>query len=108
MIFQMHFRILARLAACVLLTASAQAESPQTRTHALSLRECIDAALSRNLDLQIQHLTLDIARYELGGSYGAYTPTLSFEAGRRFISEPANFDPKKPGLDFPYELTTDS
>lgn len=108
MIFQMHFRILAGLAACATLMASAQTASPQAGTRALSLRECIDAALSRNLDLQIQHLTLDIARYELSGSYGAYAPTLSFEAKRDFVSEPANFDPKKPGLDFPFELTTDS
>jgi outer membrane protein TolC len=107
-IFQMHFRILAGLAVCATLTVSAQTPTPPTGPRALSLRECIDAALSRNLDLQIQHLTLDIARFDLSGAYGAYTPTLAVAAGRDFVSEPANFDPKKPGLDFPYDLTTDS
>jgi outer membrane protein TolC len=32
----------------------------------------------------------------------------SFQARRDYISQPADFDPKKPGLDAPYELTTDT
>src|SRR6267154_6235524 len=104
----MHVRILAALALSGALVASGQTTTPQANTRSLSLQECIDLALSHNLDLQIEHLSADIAGYQLIHSYGAYDPTFSINAGRDFVSEPGNFDPKKAGTDFPYDLTTDS
>ena len=65
-------------------------------------------ALTRNLDLQIERLSVDIARFNLNGSYGAYVPTFSFSAKHEFISQPPDFDPKKANFDFPYELSSDS
>ncbi len=57
---------------------------------------------------QIERLTPEIARYNLDGSYGAYEPSFNASAGERFLNQPGTFDPKKSGVDAPYELTTDS
>jgi outer membrane protein TolC len=65
-------------------------------------------ALSRNLDLQIEHLTTDIAGYNLSGAYGVYVPNLSFRAQHDFVDQPADFDPKKAGIDFPYQMENDT
>jgi outer membrane protein TolC len=57
--------------------------------------------------LQIEHLNSEIAGFNLFSSYGVYVPTLSVRAEHDFLSAPADFDPKKAGLDFPYELEND-
>jgi outer membrane protein TolC len=81
---------------------------PPEKTRTLSLRECILMALTRNLDLEIVRMSVDVARFNLNGSYGAYVPTFSFSARHDFVSQPPDFDPKKANFDFPYELTSDS
>lgn len=91
---------------CLPLTAGAQSTQPTPR--ALSLRECIDLALRHNLDVQIERYGPDIERFYLKGAYGAYEPVFNFRAERMFLDQPGSFDPKKSGVDFPYELTTDS
>jgi outer membrane protein len=100
----MRALLLAGLALGVPLLASADGTNSLTNTRSLSLRECFDLALSRNLDIQIEHLTTDIAGYSLSGAYGVYVPNLSFRAQHDFVSEPTDFDPKKPNVDFPYEM----
>jgi outer membrane protein TolC len=90
------------------LMVAGQSNPPATRTRLLSLDESIEMALSRNLDLQIQRAYTDIARFDLNGSYGAYSPLLSFSATRDFVSQPGDFDPKKPGADAPYDLWTET
>src|SRR5436190_5240849 len=104
----MRASLLAGLALCAVLIASAQDSKLPSGTRSLPLRECIDLALSRNLDLQIEHLTADIAGYNLTGAYGAYIPAFSFRAQHGFISQPGDFDPQKFNQDFPYELKTDT
>src|SRR5262249_20759291 len=77
----------------------------------ISLRECIDLALARNLGVQIARLGPDIARYELKAYYGTYDPTLTLAAGRDFVDQPSNFDPKKLGtarFDQEYEQRLDT
>src|ERR1700680_345502 len=100
----MRVRILMALALGGTLISSAQTTNSQASARALSLQDCIDLALRRNLDLQIERLSADIARYNLNGSYGAYAPYFSFQVRHEFASEPGNLDPKKSGSDFPYEL----
>jgi outer membrane protein TolC len=94
-----------------LLLLGALAAPAQTATHQntrrISLQECIDSALRNNLDVQIQQVSSEISRYDLSGAYGVYSPTLSFEARRDFVSQPGDFAPQKFNLDYPYELTTD-
>src|SRR3989442_6807566 len=91
-----------------LMALAAGAQSADQTPRLLSLRECIQQALLHNYDVQIERFTAEIARYNLEGSYGAYEPTFNASAGERFINQPATFDPKKSGIDAPYELTTDS
>src|SRR6267142_6020133 len=104
----MCFRMLLALALASPLIVAAQPNPPATRTRLLSLDESIEMALSRNLDLQIQRATADIARFVLNGSYGAYVPQLSFSASRDFVSQPGDFDPKKSGPDAPYKMWSET
>ena len=104
----MRATLLAGLVLGAPLTGLCQPANANNSTRSLSLRECFDLALSRNLDLQIEHLTTDIADYALGGSYGVYVPTLSFRAQHDFVDQPADFDPKKVGVDFSYKMQNDT
>src|SRR5882762_122672 len=104
----MCFRMLLALALASPFLVVGQSNPPATRTRLLSLEECIEMALNRNLDLQIQRASFDVARFDLSGSYGVYSPLLSFSAHRDFVSQPSDFDPKKPGGDNRYQLWTES
>ncbi len=89
------------------LVVSGQSNLPGTRARLLSLNESIEMALSRNLDLQIQRASADIARFDLNGSYGAYVPQFSFSAKHEYVSQPGDFDVDKENPHFPYKLRTD-
>jgi outer membrane protein TolC len=71
------------------------------------LRDCIDLALSRNLALRIEHLTVEMAGDELSSAYGAYSPNFSFDATHSYESDLGSFDEKKFNPYFPAEITTD-
>src|SRR5664279_3000610 len=104
----MRVRILAGLACCATLLASGQSTPSLASIRPLSLQECLELALSRNLDLRIEHLIADTAGYNLAGAYGAYSPIFLFSAQRGFVSEPANFDAEKFNPDYPAEIHTDN
>jgi outer membrane protein TolC len=104
----MCFRMLLAVALATPLMGAGQSNPPATRTRLLSLDESIEMALSRNLDLQIQRASADIARFELNGSYGAYVPQLSFSAKHDYVSQPGDFDFDKENPHFPYKLRTDT
>lgn len=104
----MRALLLAGLAVCAPLLARSQATNRFSSTRPLSLRESFNLALSRNLDLQIEHLTADIAGYNLSASYGVYVPNLSFRAQHDYLNEPPDLDPKKSGLDFSYQMQNDT
>ncbi len=103
---QMHFRILLGLALSTVAVASAQITNSPANIKALSLRECIDLALSHNLDLRIEHATVDIAADMLTSAYGAYDPIFSFSATRHFESDLSDFDTRKFNPYFPSDITT--
>src|SRR5437879_850380 len=88
-------------------SSSAQGLQSQANARSLSLQECIDLALKKNLDLRIQRASTEIARFTLTGAYAAYIPTFFAAARHDFVSQPPDFDPKKTGIDNPYELKTD-
>ena len=96
------------IALCAAVVAVAQTAPSQASHRPLSLQQCIQLALTHNLDVQIVQLSTDIARFELSGAYGAYDPIFSFRATHAYVSQPGNFDPQKFNPDFPYQLTTDS
>jgi outer membrane protein len=87
---------------------SGQIESKAGTVRALSLKECVDLALQRNFDLQIEQLSADIARDNLTSAYGVYSPVFSFEAKHEYVSQPGDFDPNKSGPDFPYKESFDN
>ena len=91
-----------------MLAGSAYGAPATPEVRSLSLRECIDLALGRNLDLRIEHLTADVAGYNLSSSYGAYAPLFSFGARHDYVSQPGDFDPQKFNPDFPYEMKNDT
>jgi outer membrane protein TolC len=104
----MFHRVLAGLACAAALTASTPSPTSAAETRALSLQQCIDLALSRNLDLQIQRTTAELAGYSLKGAYGPYIPVFSFGASHGYIDAPADFDPRKFNPYFPTVLNTDT
>jgi len=103
----MWFRILLALTLgwAAIVPAGGAPAVPQTRF--LTLRDCVDLALTRNLDIRISRLGSEIAAYSLTGAYGPYVPVFSVRARHDFVSQPANFDPQKFNLDQPYELNAD-
>ena len=78
------------------------------RSQSLTLIECINRGLKNNYDVRIEQLNAVIAQYNLTGANGAYEPVFNFRAGEQLLTVPGGIDPKKSGLDSPYELTTDS
>jgi outer membrane protein TolC len=74
----------------------------------MTVQECIELALRQNLDLQIEHLSNDIAGYDLNASYGPYDPIFSFSATHRYDSVPQDVDFKRVHPDYPYELDSDA
>lgn len=103
----MCVRMLLALVLAGPLLAVGQSNPPATHPRLLTLDECVEMALSRNVDLQIQRATADIARFDLSGSYGAYVPQFSFSARHDYVSQPGDFDVDKQNPHFPYKLRTD-
>jgi hypothetical protein len=102
-----------RFVLALALTLMAPALPAQTHgtgiiTRYLTLQECLDLALAKNLDVQIQRISTGLAGDSLTSAYGPYDPVFSLSARRDFLSQPLDIDPKKRGLDAPYRLTTDS
>src|SRR5258708_7306131 len=89
-----------------LLFARTHAEDQVTRT--LPLDQCIALRLEHNYDIRLERLWRDIAGFNLVSSDGVYEPSFNLNTGERFVKQPAGFDPKKSGVDSPYELTTDT
>ena len=65
-------------------------EAPAERP--LTLEDCIQLALEKNLEIRIQRLTPEISRYALNGSYWVYEPTLSGGASYRSTTQPGGYD----------------
>lgn len=78
------------------------------RVQPLTLIECVNRGLKHNYDVRIEQLNTVIAQYNLMGANGAYEPVFNFRAGEQLLTVAGGIDPKKSGLDSPYELTTDS
>jgi outer membrane protein TolC len=86
----------------------AQAQPTNSVKRALTLDDCIQMALTHNLDLQIERYNPVIARYALRGAYGAYDPVFRFNASEAFVSSPEQMDPKKTAGDEANETTVDA
>ena len=104
----MRVRFLVVIACCAAVIAAAQTGPSQTKPRSLSLQQCIQLALTNNLDVRIERLVTGIAGFSLSSAYGAYDPTLSFAATHSYVSQPGEVDPQKFNPDFPYELPADT
>jgi outer membrane protein len=104
----MRIRTLLGLALCATAAASAQTTNPPANTRSLSMRDCLDLALSHNLHLRIEHLTFEIAGDALSSAYGVYSPTYTFGAARRYESDLGEFDARKFNPYFPAEINNDN
>src|SRR5207244_3694257 len=58
----------------------------------ISLAEAIHAALEKNLELKIDRLGPEKAKYNLEAAYAGYEPTLDFSGSRSFTSSPGGID----------------
>lgn len=83
-----RFLALSTLTLCALCVAPAQAAEKRT----VSLDDCLQQALQRNLDIQIQRINPEIARYNLRGAYGAYDPVFNVTFERSGSQEPGGLD----------------
>ncbi len=103
----MRIRILLGLALCATAGAFAQTTNSPAQTRSLSMRDCLDLALSHNLHLRIEHLNFDIAGDALSSAYGVYSPTYTFNASHGFDSILGDVDPRKFNPYFPADITTE-
>ncbi len=104
----MRFVILLVLVMVAGRSAQAQPTNAPPRVLSLSLRDCLERALQCNLDLQIEHLTAEMARFNLSGAYEGYVPTFTVRAVHDHVAQPGNFDAQKFNPDFPYDQDADT
>jgi outer membrane protein len=81
----------------LLLCATACLATAQTNTASLpvrdmSLADCIQQALSHNLDIQIQRYNPQISFFNLNSSYSGYDPTFNFSGQHQYNNSGAEFN----------------
>jgi len=74
------------------LTLSALAQTNAPRTQALSLQDCIQRALEKNLDLQIARYNVPLATLNLQGSYSGWDPTFSIRGVHHYEMDSGIFN----------------
>lgn len=100
-------RFLLCLAICAIAKTSAHTTNSPISTRALSLRNCFDLALDRNLDLRIEHLQVEMAGAALSGAYGVYSPNFTLDAKHGYETVLGDYDPRKLNSYFTDQTTTD-
>src|SRR5688572_24502231 len=83
------------LRSLVLLGFSVMVQAQEPKVRRLSLEDCMQLALEKNLDIRIQRYLPDFARLDLDGAYSAYDPQFAFRAGQRFSTFEQGFDPSE-------------
>lgn len=58
----------------------------------MALRDCIQEALTRNFDVQIERINPQIAVFNLRATYGDYDPTLNLNATHQYTSDAGGLD----------------
>jgi len=76
-------------AACL---AAAQTNGVPAAVRSLSLDDCIQQALTHNLDVQIQRYNPQISLFNLSGSYSGYDPTFGFSGQHQYNRSGAEFE----------------
>ncbi len=68
------------------------AAEPENPSRTLSLDQCVQMALERNLDVQIRRYDPEVAQFNLTVSYAVYEPVLGVQASRSSEQQPGGFD----------------
>jgi outer membrane protein TolC len=68
--------------------ATAQPATNSTPRKAMTLADCIQAALAHNYDVQIQSLNPQLSLYRLNSAYSGYDPTFSISGSHTFTKSP--------------------
>jgi hypothetical protein len=79
------------LSVCAGAIVGAAAEPATDNKRSLSLEECYKMALEHNLDVQIQRLNPEIAKYNISHAYAGYDPTLNMSGTHNFNLSPASY-----------------
>lgn len=80
------------LALVVMVVGPERAWGQERESRALTLGDCIVAALEHNLDVQIERYNPLIADANLGLAYGDYDPQVSFRASHDYNQDPGGLD----------------
>lgn len=104
----MRLRILLGLTFCAIAAASAETTNSPGNARMLSLRNCIDLALSQNLDLRIEHLAVEVSGDTLSSAYGVYSPNFTFDATHSYVTDLGDYDPRKFNAYYTADTTTEA
>jgi len=80
------------VAMMALLAFGTVTRAEETNILELSLAECIEIALEHNLDIQIDRIRPEIARYQLDLAYAPYDPLFDFSAIHSHEESPGGLD----------------
>lgn len=96
------------LAFCSMLGFATAQTQPATSTRPMSLMDCLQEALQRNIDLQIERYNPEIATYALRGAYGGWDPAFSIGGRHEHRMTGGGIDPNNP-TNFipPFEASAD-
>ncbi len=68
------------------------AGEPGQPVRTLSLEQCVQMALERNLDVQIRRYDPEVSRFNVSISYAVYEPVLGLQYSRNGEQQPGGFD----------------
>jgi len=71
----------------------AQTSTNTPAGRAMSLEDCIQAALAHNFDVQVQRINPQISLYNLNAAYEGYDPTFSASGVHNYSVSPSSFNP---------------
>jgi outer membrane protein TolC len=77
----------------VVAAGTAQTGTNATAVRAMSLPDCIQAALAHNFDVQVQRYNPEISLYNLNAAYGGYDPTFSASGTHSYNVSPGGYNP---------------
>jgi outer membrane protein TolC len=103
----MKFRFVAGVFLLLTVCLCARAQTNDTSSRFLTLREAIDAALLNNRTLQIERINPQIAHMTLRASWGYYDPLFTSQARKENANELGVFDPANPGLESGFSAETE-
>lgn len=104
--FRRRWQLLAAVGG-ILWTGSLALGSTEPSPRELTIRACVEEALTRNRTLQVERFNPEIARSLLSSSYGYYDPVLNLSYEWEDTSDTGGFDPADFSRDAVYEADSD-